>query len=134
MSTTPIRGYKQHNMLPTTLTLNVGSPAADVTFTKSSSNIGKKGELTAPSPNNDLQGEILLQFASETTSRGEERTKLGIIKPILKDGEYDRPAGIYVVLTRERDIDVQVATDLVEMLREAMADTDVIASLVAGRP
>lgn len=120
--------------MPATLTLNVGSPAADVIFT-SAVRQGRRVVLTASSPNDDLAGELSLTASSETTRSDIERTSLKVVEPKQNaDGVYDRSIQCHVVLGRPRTADVDDVKRVLEMMADALDDTDVIEALSSGRP
>lgn len=78
-------------MLPSTVTLNVGSPAADVVFSQTGDNTGGATNYVAPSPQGDLEGRPTLSVRHETTNSGLVRTNVKIKVP-----QYDDTNDVYV--------------------------------------
>lgn len=86
--------------LPATITLNVGSPAADVVYSDPR-RVGNAIVYTAPSPQGDLAGALSLRFSSERTKGGIERTLVQFVTPL-----YNSTDKVYVG-TRTTDLVVK---------------------------
>lgn len=114
--------------LPATVTLNVGSPAANVVFANPT-RMGKAVQYTAPSPNGDLAGQLSLIVSTETTKSGVERTLRKIVEPVLDSvtGKYDRRREVTIVLSRSRldDHDANNVGRIQEMGSKLLDNTDV---------
>jgi hypothetical protein len=78
-------------MLPTTVTINCGTPAADVVFTKSEDQRTGDVLYIAPSPQGDLKGRITIRVANTVpSSSGLARTLRQVKVPVYNSttGEY----------------------------------------------
>lgn len=111
--------------LPTTITLNVGSPAADVVYDdviKSGSSV----QYSAPSPQGDIQGRRVLRVSHETTKAGVVRSLVRIEYPIFDSdsGTYKGLGSVNVVLARPGTAPVQLGKDLLESVAEFLGDTN----------
>jgi hypothetical protein len=104
---------------PSSITLNIGSPAADVVFDDKHAGPGALDAiLMAESPNDDLTGRPRMRISHETTAKGIARSLLQLIFPVAdSDGKYDQ---ITVNLTVLRPTKVSLAE--VDRATEAMAE------------
>ena len=115
--------------LPSSITLNVGSPAADVVFNTSSPQ-GNERIYYADSPNGDLAGRIKLRVSHETSKSGIARSLVQFRKPIANaDGDYDTIVQVNMVATRPETAALTDVDEVLEMAEEVLAVTDVRASI-----
>lgn len=111
--------------LPTSITLNIGSPAADVVFTQVSET-GSKATYVAPSPQGDLQGRPTLEVSHQTTKAGIMRSMSKFTFPrynattLKYDGEYVS----YNVTSRPTTGAVQGAKNAIEACAEFLDATN----------
>jgi len=118
-------------MLPSTITLNVGSPAADVVYGPKQT-LGSTSIFYAPSPNSDLAGRPTLRVSHETTKSGVVRTLIQVRKPVLDavTGKYVKPLQANLVLQRDGLSTLAEADEVLETIQEFLAVTDVRDALV----
>jgi hypothetical protein len=119
--------------LPATVTINCGSPAADVVF----GNPRRQGNgilYTAPSPQDDLAGQLTLLVSTETTKAGIERTLRKIVEPVYDSATSSYPDRIETttVLARKRTADhgVNGVGRAQEMMSKLLDDTNVNAAVL----
>jgi hypothetical protein len=111
-------------LLPSTITLNVGSPAADVVFSATSP-LGTGIQFWAPSPNDDLKGRRALRFSHEENKLSLMRSLSQIRIPVLNsEGVYDL-IQVNTVLSRPTTVDLALVDMALEMQQELWAVTDV---------
>lgn len=118
--------------IPSTITLNVGSPAADVVFTDSIRQ-GLKLLQNAASPQGDLAGQPSLRVEHETTSKGIVRSLVQIRVPQY-DSEtksYPKTVQVNVVTTRPDTVSTAECDRVLEMAQELLAVSGVRAALGA---
>lgn len=108
--------------LPDTITLNVGSPAADRVYTREQSN-GNAAHYKAPSPNNDLAGRSTLEIEHKSVSGNLVSSKIQFKRPIqdATSGEYDSYLQGTVVLIRPAEADLDDVDELLEEIQEVFA-------------
>jgi hypothetical protein len=121
-------------MLPNTITVNAGSPAADIIY----SGIQRDGNTvtySADSPQGDLAGTRTMKFAAEQTSKGIVRSLVQVKIPV-----YDGTKALYVgevtaqiTINRPATVAKTVTALALEIIREAIAQTDVAAAIVDSR-
>lgn len=117
--------------LPTTITLNVGSPAADLVFANSIQLSGSKRVYYAPSPQGDLQGRPTLTVSHETTKAGVVRTNLQVIIPVWNVSKLAYDGFIKSDLTLTRPLTAPTAQ--ADKALECVQETDSLrANLVAA--
>jgi hypothetical protein len=115
--------------LPDTITLNVGSPAADRVYTREQSN-GNAAQYTAPSPNNDLAGRSSLVIEHKTVSGDLVSSKVQFKRPIQDaSGEYSTYLQGTVVLIRPAMADLDDVDELLEEIQEVFAASTVRADI-----
>jgi hypothetical protein len=112
-------------MLPNTITLNVGSPAADVVFDGKQTQ-GSTTIYFAPSPNSDLAGRETLRVSHETTKSGVVRSLVQVKVPIRNTEtlKYDSAITANLVLARTGAATLASADRVLEMIQEVFAVTD----------
>lgn len=112
-------------MLPTSITLNVGNPAADVTF-ESSPTAKPSATYYADSPNNDLAGRRKLEVEHKTLANGLVSSKVQFVHPVLdaESGEYDSYLQGTMTLVRPAKADLDDVDELLEEIQEIFAVTD----------
>lgn len=114
-------------MLPSTVTLNVGNPAADVTFESPIKN-GESVVYHAASPNDDLSGRVALKVSHEETKSGSVRTLAQVKIPQWNadKGQYtERPVQVNLVCSREGSTDLDETDRALEIMQEFLATTNV---------
>lgn len=110
--------------LPSTITLNVGSPAADVVFDDKGVS-GNESVYYAPSENGDLAGRIKLRVSHETTQAGIVKSLVQFVKPIAdSNGDYSSFIQANAVITRNSSEALTDVDEVMEMLQEVFAITD----------
>jgi len=111
--------------LPSTITLNVGSPAANVVFGDRSVR-DNETVYFAPSPNSDLAGRIKLRLSHEVTKTGIARSLVQFVYPILNvsTGKYDSSITCNATITRSETASLADVDEVMEMLQEVFAVTD----------
>lgn len=109
-------------MIPSPITLNVGSPAADVVFTDSIRN-GLKLLQNADSGQGDLAGRPALRVEHEESANGMVRSLIQFRVP-----QYDSTTGTYpatvqvsTVCTRPNTVTVAEVDRCLEMMQEVLA-------------
>lgn len=120
--------------LPTTITVNVGSPAADVVY----GNVQREGNsvtYTAPSPQGDLEGVLSQRFASEKTGRGIVRTLHQTRLPVYNTvtGQYAGEVTIQTTVIRPATVPVTLTALALETHQESQAQTAVKDAILAAR-
>jgi hypothetical protein len=121
-------------MLPTSITVNAGSPATDHVF----SGIQRDGNVVTyamDSPQMDLTGVWTLKFAAEQTSKGITRSLVKLVRPVY-DGiqlKYVGDIGINVTLVRPANLAKSYSEVCLEIVRELLAQTDVAAAVITAR-
>lgn len=117
-------------MLPTTITLNIGSPAADVVFTQASRQ-GNEAIYFAPSPQGDLEGRPQLRVAHETTKSGLVRTLCRFSFPVYvsSTATYDGAITASHTLVRKNNAPLATADKVLEAAQEVLAVSGVRSSL-----
>jgi len=114
--------------LPTTsFTLNVGSPAADVIYSRAEAPNPGVALFMAPSPNGDLAGRTIATVRHNQSSSGLVTTIVQFRKPVLNEvtGKYDSWIQGDVKLTRTADAPIQGTKDMAETLEEFLEVADV---------
>jgi len=113
-------------MLPSTITLNVGNPAADVVFERASGAVGSNEAIYfAPSPNSDLAGRIKARVSHETTKSGIVKSLVQITEPVIDaDGNYSSFISTNHVVNRSSKADLDEVDRVMEMAQEIWAITD----------
>jgi hypothetical protein len=120
--------------LPSSITLNVGSPAADIIFSGAVVS-GASVTYYAPSPQGDLEGRPSLRVSHETTKTGIVRSLVKIVVPIW-DNTNKKYVGSWTkndTLIRPAASAVQGGKDVLEMGAEFLtassgAYRDIIAA------
>lgn len=109
--------------LPSTITLNVGSPAADVVYASKTALDGNAASYAAPSPQGDLTGRPTLRVSSETTKAGIERSLTGFQEPIYSSSKEAYSGYISSSYTFNRSLTVTRAVALrhVELMAKFLA-------------
>lgn len=119
--------------LPSSITLNVGSPAADRIFTDVSAINGNSVVFSAVSPQGDLLGRPTLKISHETSAKsGLVRSLASFIVPFwdVTQDKYDGYEKADFVLNRNQKHTLQSATDMVEMMSELLAIAAVREAIV----
>lgn len=110
-------------MLPTSITLNVGSPAGDVVYDKTgmTPNGGKK--YWADSAQGDLEGRPSFEVAHTTTGNGIRRSAILMRRPEFNSttGTYDGFISTNVTLIRRPGSNIQDILDELEKISELLA-------------
>lgn len=116
--------------LPSSITLNVGSPAADVIFTNQVK-LANEVLYNAPSAQNDLQGRPILRFSSEKRKTGIVSTLMQVKIPVWNSvlQKYDGFVTAQMTLTRGEHHPVPIAKTALEMLRECLSNNTAEVSL-----
>jgi hypothetical protein len=117
--------------LPSSITLNVGSPAADIVFANSVQLSGSSRAYYAPSPQGDLEGRPTLTISHERTKSGIVRTNAQFIFPIYNSSslKYEGFIKSDLNLTRPAVAPLALAGKALECAQELDAQRD---ALVAG--
>jgi hypothetical protein len=118
--------------LPSSITLNVGSPAANVIYDDISQINGASVVYSAPSPRSDLLGRPTLKISHETSAKsGLVRTLVSLITPIWDStlSKYDGFTKTDFVINRNQRVPLQLVTDEVEKMSELLAVADVRAAI-----
>jgi len=112
--------------LPSTITLNVGDPAADRVYTREPSS-GNLARYTAPSPNNDLAGRSILDIEHKTISKDLVSSKIQFRRPIqdANTGEYDTYLQGTIVLVRPSLADLDDVDEILEEIEEILTDSTI---------
>lgn len=121
--------------LPTsTITLNVGSPAADKVFTRVESPTPGVALYHAPSPNGDLAGRTSLTVRHNTSKSGLVTTIAQFRVPVLNDstGKYDSWIQGDIKITRPDTAAIQAAKDVMECIEEFLEVSNVRDALAEG--
>lgn len=121
-------------MLPSTITVNAGSPAGDKVFTGIQRD-GNTVTYAKDSPQGDLAGAWTLRFAAEQTRNGIVRSLVQLKIPVY-DSETLKYVGevtANVTLNRPATVAKQVSADALEIIREGVAQTDVAEAIVSAR-
>lgn len=114
--------------LPTTnITLNVGSPAADIVFVPQQAPTPGVTMYAANSPTGDLAGRQIMTNRHNTSASGLVTTIVQVRKPVLNSstGLYDSWIQGDIKLTRPASAPIQGAKDMLEILEEYLEVTDV---------
>lgn len=120
--------------LPTTITVNIGSPAADAVF----SGIQRDGNTVTyskDSPQGDLAGAWTWRFASEQTAKGVVRSLSQLKIPVYDgtSGTYKGEVTAQITLLRPALLAKTESAKALEAIREALSQTDVAAAFVEAR-
>lgn len=120
---------------PDTITLNIGSPAADVVFTnKQRGSTPKETIWFADSPDGDLAGRPDLRIAHEETRGGVVRSNIRIRFP-QKDpvtGKYNRFISASTTVNRTATELITAADAAAEAVSEVFAISGLRADFVKG--
>jgi len=111
--------------LPTSITLNVGNPAADRIF-ESTPNAGKSAFYYAASPNNDLAGRPSLEIEHKDIGNGLVSSKVQFKHPVLDtdSGEYKTFVQTTTTCVRPGTADLDLVDEILEEIQEVLAVTD----------
>lgn len=107
-------------MLPSTITLNVGTPAADIVFADNTQLSGTSTLYFAPSAQSDLEGRPSLRVSHETTKAGVVRSLAQFLFPQFNSdsGKYEGFVKIDLVLSRSKTTKVSESLKAVEAVQE----------------
>lgn len=119
--------------LASTITVNVGSPAADVIYTdavRSGSSIVYYG----PSAQNDLQGRKTLRVSHETRKAGVVASLVQFKLPIYDSGssKYTGEAVVNLTLIRPGNLPVQSGKDLLESIAEFITNSSMANGIIVA--
>lgn len=119
-------------MLNTSYTVNVGSPAADITYGSKTQLDGQAVEYSAPSAQGDLIGRPTLLVSHVKTKQGVVRTLVSFRTP-----RFDTPSGTYkgfskldLVLNRTQDQPVAMLKVELEKLTDFLLTAGVSDEIV----
>lgn len=105
--------------LPSTVTVNVGSPAADVVYTKHE---GPQGQVVymAPSAQGDLTGRNTIEIVFKDGKKDLAHATAKMVAPYYNSTseEYEGHAQASLPLTRPKAVPVQFSRDVVETIVE----------------
>jgi len=110
-------------MLPDTITLNVGSPAADRVFTVAQ-RTGTQTLYYAPSANNDLAGRFVLRVSHNVGATSLVGSLVQFKAPYQTAGEYGDYVQLNQSLNRPSDADLDLVDEVLEMGQKIWAITD----------
>lgn len=115
----------------TTITLNVGSPAADRVYTRQESPTPGVAVYHAPSPNGDLAGQSVLTVRHNRSSAGLMQTILQFKRPIQNavTGKYDSYLQADVKVTRFDTATLASVDEILEEAQEVLAVSGVRSAL-----
>jgi len=113
-----------------TITLNVGSPAADVVFANPKE-IPSGKSMNAPSPTNDLVGRPVINIKETTSKQGIVSTLVQIKVPQANaDGIYDSHITFNGSLQRKAAADLDEVDRVAEMGADFFANTTARTAIV----
>lgn len=115
--------------LPSTTTLNVGSPAADVIYNKGQ-NTGDTVEYIADSDQGDLTGRKTIKFAKNGVNESISRTLTQVKLPWYQDGEYKGHAQMNITVLRPPEMPNSFVDELYETGAELLTDADIREAIV----
>lgn len=121
------RKNKVMAQLPTTITLNVGSPAADRVYTRAESSNPGVALYYAASPNGDLAGRPSLTVRHNNSSSGLVTTIAQFREPVLNTstGKYDSWIQSDLKVTRPDTAPLQDAKTGMELVEEFLETSNV---------
>jgi hypothetical protein len=121
-------------MLPDTITVNAGSPAADIVF-GSPQRSGNSVSYVAVSPQGDLFGMRSLKYSSETTSKRIVRTLQGLRIPWYDtaSASYKGEVTVNITVSRPELAPVTLTDYATEIAREAVTQALVAGAISANR-
>lgn len=120
-------------MLPNTITVNVGSPAADMVF----SDVQKDGNnvsYSAASPQGDLAGMPILRFAAERSGKGIVRSVQQVRIPVYDtDSKQYKEVTANLTLIRPDTVSTAICAKALEIICDAQAVSGVRDAMVSAR-
>lgn len=120
--------------LPSSITVNVGTPAADVVFSdKHLGPSGREAIYFGPSPDGDIAGRVKQRFSHDSSGNGTVRSLHQVVLP-RKDasGKYVQPITVNLTVVRQSNVPIAEIVRAIEISQESGIIADVRAAIAGA--
>lgn len=120
--------------LPSSITVNVGSPAADVVFSdKHLGPTGREAIYYAPSPDGDIAGRVKARVSHDSSGNGTIRSLHQITLPRQDgSGKYVQPITVNLTVVRQSNVPIAEIVRALEISQEMGSNTDFRAAIAGA--